>query len=195
MRTCREMGIAAIAIFADDDRESPHTRASEEAISIGPSYRDTGRIVDASIAARADAMHPGYGFLAEDADCTGACDRAGVAFIGPRPEVIRQMASKTAARKIASACGVPVVPAFEPGDDHDFPILIKASAGGGGRGMRLVTDRSQWAESLEAARSEAERYFGDGSLLLEKYIERARHVEVQMFGDHHGNLIHLFERD
>jgi propionyl-CoA carboxylase alpha chain len=195
VRTCREMGIAPVAVYANDDLHSPHVRAADEAISIGESYRDSERILEAAKLAGANAIHPGYGFLAEDADFAQACENAGFVFIGPRPQVIRTMGLKNAAREIAAACGVPVVPAFQSHDEMDFPVLIKASAGGGGRGMRLVTHRKQLVEALESARIEAERLFGDGSLLIEKFIEGARHVEVQIFGDLHGNLIHLFERD
>src|SRR5438105_11137984 len=141
MRTCREMGIATIAVYADDDRRSPHVRAADEAIQIGGSYRNSDRILKAAKLACADAIHPGYWFLAEDPEFAAACEDAGFIFIGPRPSVICSMGLKSAAREIAATCGIPVVPSFEPQHVVEFPVLIKASAGGGGRGMRLVTER------------------------------------------------------
>ncbi len=143
----------------------------------------------------ADSIHPGYGFLAENADFAEACRRSGILFIGPSADVIRVMGSKIAAREVAAAAGVPIVPVIHSQATIDFPVLIKASGGGGGRGMRVVSSSDQLHEALQSAKSEAERAFGDGSLLIERYIENARHVEFQIFGDHHGNLIHLFERD
>jgi propionyl-CoA carboxylase alpha chain len=194
--TCREMGIGPVAVYSDADRHASHNRAGDEAVHIGPSYLDIGRIVDAARNAGADAIHPGYGFLAENADFADACQSAGLVFIGPTADVIRKMGLKTTARDIAAAAGVAVVPAYQPGDAKmQFPVLIKASAGGGGRGMRIVSEQAQLAEALESATSEAERAFGDGSLLMERYIEGARHVEFQIFGDTYGNLLHLFERD
>jgi propionyl-CoA carboxylase alpha chain len=194
-RTAREMGISPVAVYTDADRGSPHLRAGDESVAMGASYRDIDRILDAARKTRADSIHPGYGFLAENADFADACQHAGITFIGPSADAIRKMGSKIAAREIAVAAGVPVVPAIDPTAAIEFPVLIKASAGGGGRGMRIVTRASQLDEALKSARSEAERAFGDGTLLIERYIESARHVEFQIFGDRHGNLIHLFERD
>jgi propionyl-CoA carboxylase alpha chain len=197
IRACRGMGIASVAVYSEFDRSALHVRLADEAVPIGTSspresYLSMEKIVATARQTGADAIHPGYGFLAENADFAAACEEAGIAFIGPCSSVIRAMGSKTEARKLAQAAGVPVVPA--PGE-NDFPKLIKASAGGGGRGMRVVRDFAEYQEAYAAATSEAERAFGDGTLLVEKYIEGARHVEIQIFGDHHGNVMHLFERD
>ena len=190
------MGISPVVVFSDTDSGAPHTRAGDQAAAIGPSYLNIDRIIDAARRTRADAIHPGYGFLAENADFADACERAGMVFIGPSPNVIRMMGLKTGGREIAASAGVPVVPAYDPASrDMLFPVLVKASAGGGGRGIRIVRESSELAEALDSAKREAERAFGDGSLLIERYIEDARHVEFQIFGDSHGNLIHLFERD
>jgi acetyl/propionyl-CoA carboxylase alpha subunit len=189
-RTCREMGISPAAVYTEVDRNAPHVRAGDEAVAIGASYLDIEKIVDAAKRVGADAIHPGYGFLSENAGFAEACGNAGLIFIGPSPDVIRKMGRKSTARELAVAAGVPVVPG-----EMEFPVIIKASAGGGGRGMRIVRDPAQFQEAFESARSEAERSFGDGSMLVERYIEDARHVEVQIFGDLHGKLIHLFERD
>ncbi len=194
--TGRAMGISPVVVFSDADSDAPHARAGDRAAAIGPSYLNIDRMIDAARKVNADAIHPGYGFLAENADFADACERAGIVFVGPPANVIRAMGLKTGGREIAASAGVPVVPAYDAASrDMLFPVLIKASAGGGGRGMRIVRDSSELAEALESARREAERAFGDGSLLIERYIEDARHVEFQIFGDSHGNLIHLFERD
>jgi propionyl-CoA carboxylase alpha chain len=194
-RTCREMGISPVVVYTDADRNAPHTRAGDRAVAIGASYLDIDRVIAAARVTGAEAIHPGYGFLAENADFAAACQQDGFVFIGPSPDAIRTMGLKTQARELAASAGVPIVPAFHRDHVTEFPVLIKASAGGGGRGMRIVTEHSQLAEALESAKSEAERSFGDGSLLIERYIEGARHVEIQIFGDKHGNVIHLFERD
>jgi acetyl-CoA carboxylase biotin carboxylase subunit len=202
MRSCRAMGIETVAVYSDFDRDSLHVRSADLAVPIGPapareSYLNIPQLLAAARRAGADAIHPGYGFLAENADFAAACEDAGLAFIGPRSNVIRVMGSKTEARKIAQEAGVPVAPSATEADFSKLglPILIKASAGGGGRGMRIVRNIGEFKEAYAAARGEAERAFADGTLLIEKYIEGARHVEIQIFGDHHGNLIHLFERD
>ena len=197
IRTCRAMGIQTVAVYSDFDRDAMHVRRADLAVRIGPpppreSYLKMDAIVEAAKRTGADAIHPGYGFLAENADFAAACEEAGLVFIGPRPDVIRAMGSKENARKLAEAAGVPVVPA--PGEG-EFPLLIKASAGGGGRGMRIVHSAAELDAARETARGEAERAFGDGTVLVEKYIENARHIEIQVFGDHHGRLVHLFERD
>jgi propionyl-CoA carboxylase alpha chain len=197
IRTCREMGIETVAVYSDFDRNAMHVRQADLAVRIGPppprdSYLNINAILDAAKRTAADAIHPGYGFLAENADFAAECEDAGIAFIGPRSGVIRAMGSKINARRLAEEAGVPVVP--QPGDG-EYPVLIKASAGGGGRGMRIVHNTAEFEPALEAARGEAERAFGDGTLLLERYIEGARHIEIQILGDHHGRLIHLFERD
>jgi acetyl/propionyl-CoA carboxylase alpha subunit len=194
-RTCREMGIASVAVCSTSDRRAPHTRASGETVHIGESYLDIERIVGAARRSGADALHPGYGFLAENADLAEACARAGLVFVGPSPEAMSAMGLKTAAREIARHAGVPVIPSYRLDQEIDYPVLIKASAGGGGRGMRIVHHPDDLLEAMESGRREAENAFGDGSLLLEKYIERARHIEFQIFGDQHGNVMHLFERE
>jgi acetyl/propionyl-CoA carboxylase alpha subunit len=191
MRTCREMGIATVAVYTDADRGAMHARQADEAVSIGRSYLDIKRVLDAARKTKAEAIHPGYGFLSENAHFAEACESAGIVFVGPPAKVIRELGSKIRARAIAEAAGVAVVP--EGGTS--FPVLIKASAGGGGRGMRIVRDAAEMEEALASAKREAERSFGDGTLLIEKFIENARHVEVQIFGDQLGNVIHLFERD
>ena len=211
MRTCRAMGIATVAVYSDADARALHVRLADEAVHIGPapskdSYLNIERIIDPARRTGAEAIHPGYGFLSENAGFAQACETAGITFIGPAPDVIRKMGSKNTARQIMSAAGVPVVPGYD-GEDQSvellrekaikigLPVLVKASAGGGGKGMRVVRHERELAESIQSARREAEKAFGDGTLLLEKYIENARHIEVQILGDHQGNLIHLFERE
>lgn len=202
IRTCRAMGIETVAVYSKFDRNALHVRLVDQAVAIGSSApRESYLNIDAILAAArqtgADAVHPGYGFLAENAEFAAACEAAGIIFIGPRSGVIRSMGSKDEGRRLAEQAGVPVAPAATEKDFQKlgFPILIKASAGGGGRGMRVVRTAGEFQQAYNSARSEAERAFGDGTLLIEKYIEGARHVEVQILGDHHGNLIHLFERD
>ncbi|HKF23659.1 MAG TPA: biotin carboxylase N-terminal domain-containing protein [Candidatus Angelobacter sp.] len=202
IRTCREMGIETVAVYSEADRRALHVRLADQAIPIGgPAARDSYLNINAIVAAArkstADAIHPGYGFLAENADFAVACEQAGIIFIGPPSGVIRALGSKSEGRRLALEAGVPVAPSATEKDFSKlgFPILIKASAGGGGRGMRIVRTAAEFTQAFFSARSEAERAFGDGSLLIEKYIEDARHVEIQILGDHHGNLIHLFERD
>src|ERR1051325_3472245 len=197
MRTCREMGIATVAVYSDFDRDALHVRLANQAVPIGSaapkeSYLNIEKIIAAAKLTRADAIHPGYGFLAENAGFAAACEDAGIAFIGPGGEVIRALGSKSEARKLAQEAGVPVVPIPA---ENEFPKLIKASLGGGGRGMRIVRDQTEFQAAYAAAKGEAERAFGDSELLVEKYIEGARHVEVQIFGDHHGDVMHLYERD
>jgi acetyl/propionyl-CoA carboxylase alpha subunit len=201
-RACRALGIESVAVYSDFDRDALHVRVADLAVPIGPppagtSYLNPTAILEAARHTGADAIHPGYGFLAENPDFAGACERGSIAFIGPRSEVIRALGSKIEARKLAQEAGVAVVPGGSEQNSLQvgFPLLIKASAGGGGRGMRIVRSANEFQEALAAARSEAERAFGDGSLLIEKYVESARHVEIQIFGDHHGNLMHLGERD
>lgn len=211
MRTCRAMGIATVAVYSDADANAPHVRFADEAVHLGAtpakdSYLNAAKIIQAAQRTGADAIHPGYGFLSENAEFAEACAAAGVVFIGPKPDVIRAMGLKSSARKLAAEAGVPIVPGYEGEDQADgrlreeilrigFPVLVKASAGGGGKGMRVVRDEAEIVEAIDSARREAEKAFGNGALLLEKYIERARHVEVQILGDALGNLIHLFERD
>ena len=197
MRTCREMGIATVAMYSDFDHDALHVRLADQAVPIGgaaakESYLSIEKIITAAKLAGTDAIHPGYGFLAENAAFAAACEESGISFIGPRASVIQALGSKSEARKLAQEAGVPVVPTPA---ENEFPKLIKASLGGGGRGMRIVRNATEFKEAFAAARGEAERAFGDGALLVEKYIEGARHVEVQIFGDHHGDVMHLFERD
>jgi acetyl-CoA carboxylase biotin carboxylase subunit len=211
MRTCRAMGISTVAVYSDADSHLPHTRFADEAVHIGPSpsresYLQIEKIIDAARRTGAEAIHPGYGFLSENADFASACEAAGIAFIGPSADSIREMGWKRIARRIVAGAGVRIVPGYN-GDDQGFeslrtqalgiglPILIKSSAGGGGKGVRVVREESAMDESLESARREAENAFGDGSLLIEKYIKDARHIEFQILGDHQGNLIHLLERE
>ena len=197
MRTCRAMGIASVAVYSDFDRNALHVRLADQAVPIGAAaakepYLNIENIIAAAKLTGADAIHPGYGFLAENAEFAAACEESGIVFIGPRADVIRALGSKQGARKLAQEASVPVVPVPA---ENEFPKLIKASLGGGGRGMRIVRNAAEFKDAFAAARGEAERAFGDGTLLVEKYIEGARHVEVQIFGDHHGNVMHLFERD
>jgi acyl-CoA carboxylase subunit alpha len=205
MRTCREMGIETVAVFSESDSYAVHTRSADEAVFID-SYLSIEKVIDAALRTGADAIHPGYGFLSESAEFAQSCAAAGIVFIGPSPQVIGLMGLKSSARRLMAEAGVSVVPGYD-GERQDIetlgakmfeiglPVLIKASAGGGGKGMRLVRSEDEIEGSIEAARREAVKAFGDGALLLEKFIERARHVEVQILGDQHGNLIHLFERD
>jgi acetyl/propionyl-CoA carboxylase alpha subunit len=197
MRTCRAMGIATVGVYSEFDRDARHVRLADQAVPIGgaaakESYLNIEKIVAAGRLVGADAIHPGYGFLAENAAFAFACEDAGLAFIGPRASVIEALGSKSEARRLAQEAGVPVVPTPA---ENEFPKLIKAALGGGGRGMRIVRNAREFKEAFAAAKGEAERAFGDGELLVEKYIEGARHVEVQIFGDYHGNVMHLFERD
>ncbi len=211
MRTCRAMGIDTVAVFSDADADMPFVREADEAVRIGPapsaeSYLVIDSIVDAAKKTGAGAVHPGYGFLAENAAFAEACESAGVTFIGPTPEAIRAMGSKKEAKHIAREAGVSVVPGYD-GERQDaatlaaeakrvgFPVLLKASAGGGGKGMQVVRDEKDLAGAIESARRVAESAFGDGTLLIEKYVEQPRHVEIQILGDAHGNLVHLYERE
>ncbi len=211
MRACREMSIESVAVYSDVDAKAPHVMAADRAVAIGPapaveSYLSIARIVDAARATGCDAVHPGYGFLAENPAFASACIEAGLRFVGPQPEVIELMGSKTAARKSAQAAGLPIVPGDTPADQSNssiksaaervgLPVLLKAAAGGGGKGMRLVSDRAEIDEAIEGARREAQAAFGDGTLYVERAIQRPRHVEIQVFGDSQGHAVHLFERD
>jgi acetyl/propionyl-CoA carboxylase alpha subunit len=211
MRTARRMGIATVAVHSDADREAPHVAMADRAVRIGPaeaarSYLDGGAILAAARAAGADAVHPGYGFLSENADFAQACLDAGLTFVGPPPTSIRAMADKARARALMAQAGVPVVPGYD-GDDQSpdrlraeaerigYPVLVKASAGGGGRGMRRVHRAEDLDAAVESARREAENAFGSGGLLIERLVEGARHIEVQVFADARGSCVHLGERD
>jgi 3-methylcrotonyl-CoA carboxylase alpha subunit len=211
IRACRELGIASVAVYSDADTNAQHVRVADEAIAIGParaaeSYLSIPRLIEAARAGGADAVHPGYGFLSENAVFAQACEQAGRIFVGPPAAVITRMGSKIEARRLASEAGVPVVPGETPGDQSDrglrqtiervgLPALVKASAGGGGKGMRIVRDASEIEGAVQAARREAAAAFGDPILYVERLVERPRHVEVQVFGDAHGHVVHLFERD
>ncbi|HTL31715.1 MAG TPA: biotin carboxylase N-terminal domain-containing protein [Kofleriaceae bacterium] len=201
MRTCRAMGIATVAVYSDADANAPFVKYADEAVRIGAppareSYLVIPSLLDAARRTGAQAIHPGYGFLSENALFAEAVVDAGLVFIGPPAEVIRNLGSKQAAKRIAQRAGVPVVPGYEPdASNMEFPILVKASAGGGGKGMRIVHAKSELAEAIERAKSEAKSSFGDDTLLLEKYVERPRHIEIQILGDTHGNVVHLWERE
>jgi 3-methylcrotonyl-CoA carboxylase alpha subunit len=207
--TLHELGVRSVAVYSEADRGALHTRMADEAFAIGPaepraSYLDVEAILEAARKSGAEAIHPGYGFLAENAAFAEAVERAGLTFIGPTPEQIRAMGDKRAARHLAQQAGVPVVPGAE-GDDLDaltraaeamgWPVMVKAALGGGGKGMRVVRDAATLAEAVESARRVAAAAFGDGTVYLEKLVERARHVEVQVLGDGHGDAVHLFERE
>ena len=211
IRTLREMGVTPVAVYSDADRAALHVRMADEAARIGTapssdSYLRIDRIVDAALAHGAEAIHPGYGFLSENAEFAAACERARIVFIGPSAESIRKMGSKTAARELAAKAGAPVVPGTRHGlrngeeacgyaREFGFPVMLKAVAGGGGKGMRRVDRESELESSFRDASSEAERAFGDGAVYLEKLIESPRHIEIQVLGDLHGHLIHLGERE
>lgn len=211
MRACREMGITSVAVYSEADRKSLHVRYADEAYAIGPapsteSYLRIDRILEAARHAGVEAIHPGYGFLAENFAFARACQGAGIAFIGPTAEAMELMGSKTAARRALLEAGLPVVPgtycnldSFEEArrvaQQIGYPVMLKASAGGGGKGMRSVRKASELEAAFRTARSEAQNAFDDPSVYLEKYIDRPRHVEIQILGDLHGNLIHLGERE
>jgi len=211
MRTCREMGIATVAIYSDADVRSPHTQLADEAVRIGPppaskSYLNTRSIVEAAYRTNSDAVHPGYGFLSENAEFAEACHHAGLVFIGPPAAAIRSMGLKSAARRLISNAGIPVVPGYHEHDqtlstlraralEIGLPVLIKASAGGGGKGMRIVRDADSFDESVAAAQRESDKAFGSRELIIEKFIENARHIEVQILGDSSGSFVHLLERE
>ncbi len=211
MRSCREMGIETIAVYSEADRKAMHVRYADEAYFIGlspssESYLRIDKIIDVAVKSGADAIHPGYGFLSENAHFAKECEQAGIIFIGPSPYAIETMGDKITARKTMIAAGVPVVPgttepihdiktAIETIKEIGLPVMIKASAGGGGKGMRLVKKESEIISSVSAARSEAKSAFGDDAVYIEKYIESPHHIEFQVLGDKHGNTVHLFERE
>jgi propionyl-CoA carboxylase alpha chain len=211
MRSAKELGIKTVAVFSEADRNSLHVRYADESVCIGPppsseSYLRIDKIIDAAIQTGANAVHPGYGFLSEKAAFAEACEKKGLVFIGPSPEAIALMGSKLAAKAAVAKFNVPLVPGTsEPISDIaaakamaekiGYPVLIKASAGGGGKGMRIVEDAGAFEEQMERAISEATSAFGDGSVFIEKYITKPRHIEFQIFGDRQGNVVHLFERE
>ena len=211
LRTCHEQGLDTVAVYSTPDRSAPHVRRAGEAYPIGPtaaraSYLDQEAILDVARRSGADAIHPGYGFLSENADFAEACADAGIHFVGPPPEAIRAMGDKTAARRLMKDAGVPMAPgttdavaSTEEGariaGDIGYPVLIKAAAGGGGKGMRIVHEPKNFAGAMDRAQGEAESAFGDGRVFIEKYIEEPRHIEFQVLADHHGTTVHLFERE
>ncbi|WP_251092172.1 biotin carboxylase N-terminal domain-containing protein [Streptomyces sp. Caat 7-52] len=195
--TARRLGLRTIAIYTDTDAAAPHVRAADEAVRVS-SYLDIDAVVAAAVATDADVVHPGYGFLSERAAFAAALATAGVRLAGPSATVMERMGRKDAARDVAVAAGVPVVPSYSLDDDpagFAFPVLVKAAAGGGGKGMRVVRSADGFAEAVAAARREAAGAFGDDTLLIEKYVESGRHLEVQVMGDGHGTVLHLWERD
>jgi acetyl/propionyl-CoA carboxylase alpha subunit len=192
-RTCRRLGVGTVAAFAPDDADAFHTRAADEAVPVA-SYLDAESLVQAARDAGADAIHPGYGFLAENGDFAEAAAAAGLAFVGPSPTAIRAAGDKLEAKRLAAGAGVPVVESGQP-EAIGYPLIVKAAAGGGGRGMRVVRSPGELEEALEAAAREAETGFKDGRVFCERYIERPRHVEIQVLADRHGTAIHLGERE
>ena len=211
IRACKELGIQTVAVYSEADRESLHVRFADDDVCIGPapareSYLKIPRIIAAAEITGADAIHPGYGFLAENAEFAETCAASNITFIGPTAEQIRVMGDKAAARSAMTAVGVPIIPG-SPGPVEDseealvfaksigFPVIIKAAAGGGGKGMRVAKDADDFARAFQLARSEALSAFGNGDVYVEKYLARPRHIEFQILGDKHGNVIHLGERD
>ena len=211
IRACKELGIKTVAVYSEADKSSLHVQLADEAVCIGPppsrdSYLNFAHIISAALITRAEAIHPGYGFLAENASFAEACERSGLKFIGPPARAIRAMGDKARARRIATKAGVPVIPGTEGEVNGEqealkvarkigFPVMIKAADGGGGKGMRIVTDEDELRRKFKTASEEAEKAFGSRRVYIEKYIERPRHVEVQILADSHGNVVHLFERD
>jgi acetyl-CoA/propionyl-CoA carboxylase biotin carboxyl carrier protein len=196
-RTCRRLEVSTVAVYTDVDAAAPHVRAADEAVRV-PSYLDIDAVVAAAIESGADAIHPGYGFLSERAAFARAVEDAGIRLVGPSADVMDAMGRKDHAREIATRAGVPVVPAYAlEGDQATFayPVLVKAAAGGGGKGMRVVRTEAEYAEALAAAKREAASSFGDDAMLVEKFVESGRHIEVQVVGDSNGAVIHLYERD
>ena len=211
IRTARRMGIRTVAVYSEADAEALHVKEADEAVLIGPapsteSYLRGDKILDAARQTGAEAIHPGYGFLSENADFARACAEAGIKFVGPSPESIEAMGLKDRAKKLMEAAGVPVTPGYHD-DNQDpehlqnaadaigYPVLIKAIAGGGGKGMRKVEESGDFPDALDSCKREAKSSFGNDEVLIEKFIENPRHIEVQVFGDSRGRVIHLFERD
>ncbi|HWI44928.1 MAG TPA: biotin carboxylase N-terminal domain-containing protein, partial [Rubrobacter sp.] len=210
IRACQELEISVVAVYSDADSEALHVRHADEAINIGPSpagksYLNVEALLEAAKETGAEGIHPGYGFLAENASFAAACRDAGLTFIGPSAEAIEKMGNKSAARKLAQWADVPVVPGSEESASADdavetaggigYPVMVKAAAGGGGRGIRVAGDEEELRKAVQVAKREAESAFGDGTLYLEKLLVGPRHVEVQVMGDHDGNVIHLYERE
>jgi acetyl-CoA carboxylase biotin carboxylase subunit len=210
-RTCREMGIRTVAVYSTADRDSTVVRFADEALHIGPtpakrSYLNIAAIIEAALRTEADAIHPGYGFLSEDPDLAEVAEQHGITFIGPRPEVMARLSDKATARRVMAAAGLPVLPGSESAvsglaeaeavaADIGYPLIVKAAAGGGGRGMRVVWDRRDLPRAVRECQASAQAVFNDGRVYLERYLESARHVEIQVLCDNHGNGVHLGERD
>jgi len=211
IRTCKELGIKTVAVYSEADRYSLHVRFADEAVCIGPgpskdSYLNIPRIIAAAEITNAEAIHPGYGFLAENAMFAEICESSGIKFIGPTPDAIEAMGDKALAKETMRKAGVPVIPgsdgvvetleeAREIANEIGYPIMLKAAAGGGGKGMRMVNDESELENAWQTARAEAEAAFGNPAVYIEKFIERPRHIEIQILADEYGNVIHLGERD
>ena len=211
IRACRELGVRSVAVFSDADASAPHVREADEAVHLGPapsaeSYLRGDRIVEAAKRVGAEAIHPGYGFLSEREWFARLVRDEGLIFVGPPPEAIAAMGSKTAARQLAIAANVPVVPgttsaltdaadAARVAEEFGYPVLLKAAAGGGGKGMRVVREPGELATALDAARREAQNAFGDDAVYVEKYIVGPRHVEIQVLGDQYGTMLSLGERE
>ena len=211
IRACRELGIATVAVFSEPDREALHTQLADEAICIGParaadSYLNMQNIISAAVLTKSQAIHPGYGFLSENSTFAAMCKECNIKFIGPEPETIDAMGNKSNARELMIKAGVPVIPgsdgvvadvdtAYKTAEKLGYPVMVKASAGGGGRGIRIVRKKEDLAEAFETAKSETKAAFGDDTMYMEKVIENARHIEIQILGDNYGNIIHLGERD
>ena len=210
IRACRELGIPSVAVYSDADEEALHVRLADEAAHIGPakaqkSYLNIEAIIEAARDKGADAVHPGYGFLAENARFAAACREAGLAFVGPSPETMEKIGDKSAARRLAKESDVPVVPgtegnatpdeALEKAGEIGYPVMVKAAAGGGGMGIRVVESEGELEEAVKKAGQEAEAAFGEGSVYLERFLEKPRHVEVQIMGDGEGNVVHFYERE
>lgn len=211
MRTARKMGIKTVAVYSEIDRNAPHVRFADEAVFLGPSpsaesYLVMDKIIEAAKSTGAEGIHPGYGFLSENAEFANKVIAAGLTFIGPKAHAIEVMGNKLAAKEAVADYNIPMVPGIEEaitdvelarkiGDEVGYPILIKAAAGGGGKGMRIVNNREELAEQMERAISEAVSAFGDGAVFIEKYVTSPRHIEIQVLADNHGNIVHLFERE
>ena len=209
IRGCQELEIPTVAVCSDADLDSPHVKLADEHIVLGPptpseSYLNIGKIIAAAKKSKSSAIHPGYGFLSENADFAQAVEDEGLIFIGPTSDTIRSMGDKAAAKAAMQKAGVPTIPGFSGliGDETEdiaadigYPVLVKAVAGGGGKGMRVVHDSSELETAISAARNEAQSSFGDDRLILEKYLENPKHIEVQIFSDNHGNNVHMFERE
>lgn len=211
IRACRELNIQTVAIYSEADRDALHTQLADEAVCVGPapakdSYLNMEAILSAAVCTKAKAIHPGFGFLSENSKFASMCETCGIVFIGPDKHKMERMGNKSEARKTMMEAGIPVIPGskepmntveegIELAEQMGYPVMIKASAGGGGRGMRMATSREEFIQGYASAKREAENAFGDGTLYLEKYIKNPRHIEFQILGDQHGNIVHLYERD